>query len=255
MIQLGFITPQQRRPQEPSILRWYHRARNRNLLQTRICYFTFSPNIIFQNYLVSGSPLQAQHHNNSNIASQVISIQSDNSTTSMIAIIPRILARSQMEIQDWKHVKPLLGTSAAWKKNSIYKKMRNGKLMLSLIYVLPQRLWMPITIGSRMRTHRYGEFSMWPITARPNYLSTLESNIGKTILNRRIRKLIRGYRTDLVWKIMLHTEMILWAINSFQPISTVEDPIFRNMCEAYNNKGLNRGHLCRPTVMAEFKLY
>ena len=30
---------------------------------------------------------------------------------------------------------------------------------------------------------------------------------------------------------------IKWAINSVKPISTVEDPLFRNMCEAYTIKG------------------
>ena len=72
--------------------------------------FLIFESIFSQNYLVSGLPLQAQHHITSNITSQVISIQSNKSIMSMIAIIPPAVAWSQMEIQDWKHVKPHLGT-------------------------------------------------------------------------------------------------------------------------------------------------
>ena len=65
--------------------------------------------------------------NNSNITSQVISIQSDNSKGSMIAIMPPAVAWSQIEIQDWKHVKPHLGTSVVWKTISAYERMCNRK--------------------------------------------------------------------------------------------------------------------------------
>ena len=46
---------------------------------------------------------------------------------SMIAIIPPAVAWSQMEIQDWKHMKPHLVTSAVWNKISVYEKMRDRK--------------------------------------------------------------------------------------------------------------------------------
>ena len=46
---------------------------------------------------------------------------------SIIAIMPPAVAWSQMEIQDWKHVKPHLGTSAVWKITSADEKMRCRK--------------------------------------------------------------------------------------------------------------------------------
>ena len=46
---------------------------------------------------------------------------------SVIAIMPPAVAWSQMEIQDWKHVKPHLGTSAVWKFFSVYEKMRSRR--------------------------------------------------------------------------------------------------------------------------------
>ena len=41
--------------------------------------------------------------------------------------MPPAVAWSQMEIQDWKHVKPHLGTSAVWKIISADEKMRYRK--------------------------------------------------------------------------------------------------------------------------------
>ena len=89
-------------------------------------FFKFE-NIFFQNFVFSGSRLQAQHHINRNIPSKIISIQSDNS---IIVIMPPAVAWSQMEIQDWRHVKPHL-------KIPSVKKYAIGKLMLSVSYIFP----------------------------------------------------------------------------------------------------------------------
>ena len=93
---------------------WVNCQLNWNSIKLKI-HVHFSPiffkfeNIFFENFLVSGSRLQAQHHINSNITSQIISIQSDNS---IIVIMPPTIAWSQMEIQDWRHVRPHLGTTS-----------------------------------------------------------------------------------------------------------------------------------------------
>ena len=46
-------------------------------------------------------------------------------------------------------------------------------------------------------------------------------------------------------------DYIKWSVYSYQSIRTCESKLFREMCESYNAKGNDKGHLCRSTVNNE----
>ena len=179
--------------------------------------------IFFQNYLVSGLPLKAQYHISSNITSHVISIQSHNSITSTI-IFPSMNRKTYIICELY---------FAAATVDADNNRIPNAN----------PSLWEVFYEADHSTTKLSNHFR---VKHREDYSD--EDEADKRISNGSRMKDHVTYGGDFM------AAFIRWAINSFKPISTVDDSLFRNMCEAYNNKGSFRGHLCRSTVMAKIYL-
>ena len=164
---------------------------------------------------------------------------------------------SQLDVQDWAHVKPIRRRSSVWNFFSQYESSRKGKNSVAVCdtcYVKETR--------DADNNRIVASCDSWEI----NYTSDHSTSHLTQHLRHKHRALYDefflmeakgtlekegGMNAHVTYGSDFMINYIKWSVYSYQSIRTCESKLFREMCESYNAKGKNKGHLCRTTVNNE----